>query len=125
MGYFSNLDIDREYCRVDRSYPTPAEQLAWKIEDLEERLDLINSGKIHSSSYRILEEELLCVPVGCLYSRSDMEKALEIAREKYLRLLREEEFKDSHALYADIETANARQICLDEMYVGLAKKTAV
>lgn len=55
MGYFSNLDIDCEYCRVDQSYPTPAEQLAWKIEDLEERLDLINSGKIHSSSYRILE----------------------------------------------------------------------
>ena len=44
MGYFSNLDIDREYCRVDRSYPTPAEQLAWKIEDLEERLDLMHSA---------------------------------------------------------------------------------
>ena len=38
MGYFSQLDLDRQY-EPDRSVPSPEETLRWRVADLQDRLE--------------------------------------------------------------------------------------
>lgn len=40
MGYFSELNLELQYEKgeLDRSYPSPEQQIVWRIEDLKSRL---------------------------------------------------------------------------------------
>lgn len=54
MGYFSELDIsmeERNAQKIDRSYPSPYEQLEYHLEDLIARLDILNERRPHDSMH--------------------------------------------------------------------------
>lgn len=62
MGYFSELAIDAKYDE-DRSYPSPSQQLKWRIEDLVCRLEEISEG-----NYGIMAKSHM----DCRYSKEDI-----------------------------------------------------
>ena len=44
MGYFSNLAIEFDERRECGSYPSPVGQLLWRLEDLQNRLELLKEA---------------------------------------------------------------------------------
>ena len=69
MGYFSNLEIEKEEQAVfvDHSYPSPEMQLQWRIEDLFNRLEELHHGKYNQETIDYSD---------CRLSRTDIEYAL-------------------------------------------------
>ena len=82
---FDNIKKFIECEEEDRSYPSPLEQLIWRIEDLKARLDkLTEKGDGIFSFARISEEEIEYVSPQYFSNTSDIIKAIEIAEQRLL-----------------------------------------
>lgn len=82
MGYFSKLAAEEPLRR--EHYPSPEEQLRWRIEDLRGRLEDIlngNEGRLYMDC-RLTENDLAYAPVECFSNRFDIEAALAAANER-------------------------------------------
>ena len=80
MSAFSDLLLD--YSFSDESYPSPEQQLIWRIEDLK-HIDLKSS----TDSCKLSNMDLLYALPECFGNCYDIEKAIEMAvamlRDKY------------------------------------------
>ena len=84
------LDIARE--EGDGSFPSPLEQLVWRIEDLEFRLAELSENHCGVFSFnRISEEEIECVLPKYFSNTRDVLKAIELAEQRLIRLIEEYE----------------------------------
>ena len=81
MGYFSNLAAEYVPYEYDHSYPSPEEQLLWRLEDLEERLHELTTQRTGKRDEGVCfsESDLRCVLPGQFLSVSDVRKAIELA----------------------------------------------
>lgn len=81
MGYFSmlQLELDEE---EDLSYPSPEQQLLWRLDDLKDRLQFLNArGASYRSGYYLLDDDVryaLPEDLHCIYY---VEKAIEMAKQ--------------------------------------------
>ena len=91
MGYFSNLELERDGYGENNIYPSPDKQLLWRLEDLESRLEELKEG---SAPYRGKDEGLRLTESDIRYilperfkNLADIERAIDIAigdlRSKY------------------------------------------
>ena len=88
MGYFSEIAIYRNIYFNDDSWATHEQQLLWRCEDLQNRLEELKLQRAPYSSSRCLTNDdfRLALP-SCFGTVYDAEKALELAvselKEKY------------------------------------------
>lgn len=108
MGYFSNLEIDKEEHAVyeDHSYPSPEMQLQWRIEDLFNRLEELHHGMCNKETFDYSD---------CRRSRTDIEYALPetlsnvddiitaiaIAKYKLQRTFSEDQYEETNVMEKD------------------------
>ena len=84
MGYFSEMaTIEPDY-EEDHSYPTPELQLIWRLEDLERRLEELNSGMgiKKFGDCRLSKQEVEYALPEDLSEIEDIVYAIDVAREK-------------------------------------------
>lgn len=85
MGYFSDLAIDCFYSYEDNSYPSPERQLLWRSDDLKDRLEkLIAEGASCRNGYIYSESDIRYVLAEHLSDISEVERAIELAKEELL-----------------------------------------
>ncbi len=85
MGYFSQCAMDSGFDRDDwdRSYPSPSQQAAWRLEDLQERLrELEESGAPYHTGAIFSEEDLKYGDPDSFTSVEAILAAMELARAK-------------------------------------------
>ena len=79
MGYFSMLQLELD--EEDNSYPSPEQQLFWRLEDLKNRLQVLNKkGASYRSGYYLLDDDVkyaLPEDLHCVYY---VERAIELAK---------------------------------------------
>ena len=80
MGYFSDAAISAEY-RDDRSCPAPMQQLEWRLEDLQNRLEEICQVDCEDRS-RYAGEDLACALPEDLHDREAILAAIAVATAK-------------------------------------------
>jgi hypothetical protein len=80
MGYFSNLAAEYVPYEYDQSYPSPEEQLLWRLEDLEERLHELTTQRTgrRDEGACLSESDLRYVLPGQFLSVSDVRKAIDL-----------------------------------------------
>lgn len=88
MGYFSEIAINRNTYFHDDSWTTHKQQLLWRCEDLQNRLEELKLQEApHSSSGCLTNDDLRYALPSCFGAVYDAEKALELAvselKEKY------------------------------------------
>ena len=88
MGYFSEIAINRNTYFQDISWSTHEQQLLWRCEDLQNRLEELKLQEApHSSSGCLTNDDLRYALPSCFGAVYDAEKALELAvselKEKY------------------------------------------
>lgn len=88
MGYFSEIAINRNTYFHDDSWTTHKQQLLWRCEDLQNRLEELKLQRAsHSSSGCLTNDDLRYALPHCFGTVYDAEKALELAvselKEKY------------------------------------------
>ena len=72
MGYFSNFEREE-----DRSYPSPEQQLLWRLDDLKKQLEfLIEEGACYRSSIRLSDTDIRYVIPEDFDTISDVERAI-------------------------------------------------
>ena len=83
MGYFSNLAIENDLYDEDRSYPSYAPQLRWRLEDLQERLEeLTASGAPYCGTNRLYGSDLRYALPKSFGNLHDVQQAMDfVARE--------------------------------------------
>lgn len=87
MGYFSNMAIDM--CDgKDHSYPSPEQQLLWRLDDLKDRLEeLIAADCPYRSGYIYTEDDIRYALSEHLDDICKVERAIELTKadllEKY------------------------------------------
>lgn len=87
MGYFSNMAIDM--CDgKDHSYPSPEQQLLWRLDDLKDRLEeLIAADGPYRSGYIYTEDDIRYALSEHLDDICKVERAIELTKadllEKY------------------------------------------
>lgn len=75
--------IDEE----DRSYPHPAEQLAWRLDDLVDRLEELNhAGAPRRNGYRLSNDDIRYALAEDLDTLHDVEAAIEFAKEDLINI---------------------------------------
>lgn len=126
MGYFSRLSVEyRDYYAQDRSHPSAREQLIWRIEDLESRLETLTA--LHTHDYLTMQNDdrpidELCRTVVAhtlpehLNAPEDVLLALQMAREK-LRAMDGENA-------VSIVTVLPGQMVLASMFAGYLHKSS-
>ena len=102
MGYFSEIAINRNTYFHDDSWTTHKQQLLWRCEDLQNRLEELKLQEApHSSSGCLTNDDLRYALPSCFGAVYDAEKALELAvselKEKYGINLQPEPCNDSSA----------------------------
>ena len=109
------LDIARE--EGDGSFPSPLEQLVWRIEDLELRLAELSENHCGVFSFnRISEEEIECVLPKYFSNTRDVLKAIEIAEQRLIRLI--EEYEN------DTEAERQEHSCLQLEFADMVSSQA-
>ena len=88
MGYFSEIAINRNTYFHDDSWTTHKQQLLWRCEDLQNRLEELKLQRApYSSSGCLTKDDLRYALPSCFGAVYDAEKALELAvselKEKY------------------------------------------
>ena len=88
MGYFSEIAINRNTYFQDISWSTHEQQLLWRCEDLQNRLEELKLQRApYSSSGCLTKDDLRYALPSCFGAVYDAEKALELAvselKEKY------------------------------------------
>ena len=82
MGYFSDLaqkHIDFDY---DRSYPSPEEQILWRLDDLNYRLEeLTEKDAPYRGWERLTDNDIRYAVPEYFESIADVERAIELALE--------------------------------------------
>lgn len=79
MGYFSNLAIEDDNW-LDHSVTPPEQQLLWRLEDLQNRLEELKSRGARYSSDRVyMDDDLRYEPVGAFKRIMDVEAAICMA----------------------------------------------
>ena len=82
MGYFSDLAqkyIDFDY---DRSYPSPEEQLLWRLDDLNYKLEeLTEKDAPYRGWERLTDNDIRYAIPGYFENIADVERAIELALE--------------------------------------------
>ena len=86
VGYVSELAIENEYYG-DFSYPSPALESKWRIEDLKARLDEIEKGNYGITAHYFMgcqfsKEDLAYTPPEYFSRVSDIIDAIAIAEER-------------------------------------------
>ena len=76
MSRVSDMLLDFMYC--DTSYPSPEQQLMWRIEDLIQRREMYS----FSDSPPMCEADLRYALPECFCSGRDIERAIALAEEK-------------------------------------------
>ena len=86
MGWFSNLSINvaSSYWPVDRSYPSPEEQLLWRYEDLLSRREELYMRGSPGDSGLLIDDIRYMLPEH-LCSLGDVEAAIELAADDLMR----------------------------------------
>lgn len=80
MGYFSEIAINRNTYFQDISWSTHEQQLLWRCEDLQNRLEELKLQEApHSSSGCLTNDDLRYALPHCFGTVYDAEKALELA----------------------------------------------
>ena len=102
LGYFSEIAINRNTYFNDDSWATHEQQLLWRCEDLQNRLEELKlQGLPYISSGCLTKDDLCYALPYCFGTIYDAEKALELAvselKEKYGINLQPELCKDSSA----------------------------
>lgn len=102
MGYFSNLEIEKEEQAVfvDHSYPSPEMQLQWRIEDLFNRLEELHHGKynqktIDYSDCRLSRTNIEYALPEHLSNVDDIITAIAIAKHKLQRAYSEDQYDET------------------------------
>ena len=85
MGYYSNLAIDTGKARRDESYPSPEQQLRWRLEDLQDRLEELTLGRATGGGRCLTESDLRYTPPEWLYSVYAVQKAIALAEKDLKR----------------------------------------
>ena len=88
MGYFSEIAINRNTYFHDDSWTTHKQQLLWRREDLQDRLEELKLRRApYISSGCLTKDDLRYALPSCFGAVYDAEKALELAvselKEKY------------------------------------------
>ena len=88
MGYFSEIAINRNTYFHDDSWTTHKQQLLWRCEDLQNRLEELKLQRApYSSSGCLTNDDFRLALPHCFGAVYDAEKALELAvselKEKY------------------------------------------
>lgn len=88
MGYFSKIAINRNTYFHDDSWTTHKQQLLWRREDLQDRLEELKLRRApYISSGCLTKDDLRYALPSCFGTVYDAEKALELAvselKEKY------------------------------------------
>lgn len=80
MGYYSNLAIDYVDYDHDCSYTPPEQQLLWRLEDLQDRLEeLTVKRRIFGSGVTFSEDDLRYVLPQHFMTVADVEAAITLA----------------------------------------------
>ena len=100
MGYFSEIAIKRNTYFNDDSWATHEQQLLWRCEDLQNRLEELKLQRAsYSSSGCLTNDDFRLALPHCFGAVYDAEKALELAvselKEKYGINLQPEPCEDS------------------------------
>lgn len=90
MGYFSRLSLDsRDECEFeeDRSYPSRAFLLQWRLDELlDRRQELMSMDTPPSGGFRLLENEIDRILPRDLFCLRDVEKAIAMTKAEIVRL---------------------------------------
>ena len=108
----------------DRSYPSPLEQLVWRIEDL--KLRLAELSEKHSGIFnfsRIPEEEIECVLPKCFSNTIDVLKAIELAKQKLSSMI-DEYIIDSDGRFSETEMLENIVPCLQLKFMEIVLQQA-
>ena len=102
MGYYSEIAINRNTYFHDDSWTTHKQQLLWRREDLQDRLEELKLRRApYISSGCLTKDDLRYALPSCFGAVYDAEKALELAvselKEKYGINLQPEPCNDSSA----------------------------
>ena len=115
MGYFSDLArkyIDFDY---DRSYPSPEEQLLWRLDDLNYKLEeLTEKDAPYRGWERLTDNDIRYAIPEYFESIADVERAIELALED-LKNKYDIEIPDKTPVQEDIVNARAEQMTLFEI----------
>lgn len=80
MGYYSNLAIDIEPFSYDVSYTSPEQQLLWRLDDLNDRLDELPFIKRRDFDGAIFSlDDYRYAPVKCFETYLDAQVAIKTA----------------------------------------------
>ena len=87
MGYFSELDLEKRGESAYDGYNSAMEQLMWRYDDLKQRYEELSSGNapLFCDDY-FSKDDYRYAPVECFTTLSDVERAMEIAKDDLLRL---------------------------------------
>lgn len=98
MGFYSNAVIEKCDTDTDRGYPSPGQQLLWRLEDLRDRLpELQKNNAPFSSGAAFLPEDCAYAPANLLSSVQEAESAIAFAEERLYK-------------YDELERAEAEMI---------------
>lgn len=82
MCYYSKLAANYIDFDDDRSYPSPEEQLFWRLDDLNDRLEEMQKKGDYGTDWSRSDEKTLRYASPCALERiSDIEKAIALALE--------------------------------------------
>ena len=115
MGYF--LDLAKNYIEYDfdRSYPSPEEQLFWRLDDLKYKLEeLTEKDAPYRGWERLTDNDIRYAIPEYFETISDVERAIELAIED-LKNKYDIEIPDETPVQEDIVDASAEQMTLFEI----------
>ena len=115
MGYF--LDLAKNYIEYDfdRSYPSPEEQLFWRLDDLKYKLEeLTEKDAPYRGWVRLTDNDIRYAIPEYFETISDVERAIELALED-LKNKYDIEIPDETPVQEDIVDASAEQMTLFEI----------
>lgn len=80
MGFFSNFALEDMEYDFDRSYPSPEEQLLWRLDDLNAKLDELKASDSHfRDCTRLTDNDIRYAIPEYFDSIADVERAIELA----------------------------------------------
>ena len=82
MGYFSDLAQKYINFDYDRSYPSPEEQLLWRLDDLKYKLEeLTENDAPYRGWKRLTDNDIRYAIPECFENIADVERAIEFSLE--------------------------------------------
>lgn len=82
MGYFSSFAVDDPEIFPDHSVTPPEQQLLWRLDDLQNRLEELQSrGAPYSGGRVYMDDDLRYEPVGAFNRIMDVKAAIRLAVE--------------------------------------------